>query len=151
MTMTQDALIPAPTVDTRPLPTITTETWLVQRLRPRATPTTCRACHAPIVKARTPEPGSFLAIVDPRPVGELGEALAVLAGLATYELVDWGTKCTIELRLRNEIRRRPIYGYRYPRFKYDVLVEHSCGSDIPRIESTHSMPSPPAQYDECPF
>lgn len=91
----------------------------------------CGNCRAPIMRGLDGDVAAFLVTVDPNPLDPLGEALALLAGRATFELRWQHGRYELEHRDAWSITARPAGTH--PRL--DVVAAHTC--------RTPRLPSPP--------
>lgn len=89
----------------------------------------CPRCKNPILTGLDDDAAARTAHADPTPIAALGEALALLAGRATYDLMTTGQ--------RKELWRRDQWHIQGAR-KYPVLPEHRCGQRL----DTHLDPIP---------
>lgn len=102
----------------------------------RARPDRCKTCRATVVKGWTDEPCAILASADPTPLSNLGEALALLQGRATYDLARRGGRYELDHRESDHIASSPPETPDAWRRNADVLAEHRCHADpLPSIES----------------
>jgi hypothetical protein len=104
---------------------------------------TCHGCQAPILTGLDAARAGYPSRVQPTPVSPLGEALAVAAGVPTYDLTDAGDRYELELRDPHTIPARR---------RWPVLAAHRCGVDWP----TDPAPLIPVRHrsepaDVCPF
>jgi hypothetical protein len=102
----------------------------------RARPTPCKTCRRTVVKGWTDEPCAILAVADPAPLSNLGEALALIQGRATYDLARRGGRYELDLREADHIEGSPPETPNAWRRNADVLAEHHCHTaPLPSIES----------------
>ncbi|KAB2347319.1 hypothetical protein [Actinomadura rudentiformis] len=81
----------------------------------------CPRCYAPILTGLDDDNAARTARADPTPITPLGEAVALLAGRATYDLLaPYG---------RRELWRRDQWHISGAR-KHPVLPEHRCGQPL---------------------
>ncbi|MFT4202174.1 hypothetical protein [Gordonia sp. (in: high G+C Gram-positive bacteria)] len=78
----------------------------------------CRTCNAPILIGWTE---GILAILDGRPLNEIGEMAAAALGLSTY------LRRELRFRRRDQFHRRGPF----PERPETVHAEHRCGQDWP--------------------
>ena len=106
----------------------------------------CRTCRAPVLTGLDAETCAFDARVDPTPLTALGEALALLAGLRTYDLRIVGRIPRIRRRNAAAINRRPAgtpsAGFRAA----DVVAEHRCNTPTADTLTTTPNLQPPATH-----
>ena len=113
----------------------------------RARARTCDACRRPVMSGIDEDFGGQASYADPTPVSGIGEAMARIAGRATFELAHLGDRYELTRRTGPRIRGRPAGT---PRI--DILVGHKCG-DVTRFESAPERIKPAAviQSDQPPF
>lgn len=89
--------------------------------------------------------------VDPEPLSELGEALALLEGRSTVALHHEGGQYVLNLRGHDDIRARPAGTAE----REDVLRQHRCRTALPSgalVAATSFVKTEPAPVgDEPPF
>lgn len=108
------------------------------RLHRAATPTTCRACGAIVLRGLDADACAFTALADPRPVTAAGEVAALRDGRRTYDLDGR----ELSARDRWSIPGRP------PTPRRPVLAAHRCHSPLP---ATWLAPAPDPAPDKEPF
>jgi hypothetical protein len=95
----------------------------------------CPGCRRPIMRGLMPLPTPWPVDADPTPLSSLGEALALLAGVKTYEL-SWSFD-------HYEIRHREwsmvTYGPADTLKESDVLGAHNC-----RVPTSPAWPTKPS-------
>lgn len=108
---------------------------ITRRVRGRA----CRTCGRFVLTGLDSDPPmAGPARVDPTPLSPLGEALALIAGLPTYELLWTGFRLELEHRSAQSIAGHPAGS----RSGVDVVAEHQCGSvALPSLPSAHARPT----------
>lgn len=140
-------------------------TWVIDHLdvttgaRPGAAHATlgrCPTCHGPVLRGLDNHPyGAFDATVDPVPLTAAGEAVALLTGLGTYELLHEGAGYRrLWRRGRYQIAARPAGATDHGRLAYDVYPAHTCQPATRWLPlATRSAFDPPdhAIPDHCPF
>lgn len=102
----------------------------------------CPRCKAPILSGLDDDTAARSVHADPTPINPVGEALALLAGRATFDLTAAGGKR--QLWRRDEWH---ISGRR----KFPVLPEHRCGQPL---DAHADHPPAAARYvipDQPPF
>lgn len=105
----------------------------------------CRRCHAPILTGLDSDVAALPARVDPEPVDQAGELLAVLAGRATYALRRAGLRLELDARSSFHMKTPPGNG------RFDVLAEHACGTPpLPTTASALHRGPAPTQGDSVP-
>lgn len=82
---------------------------------------TCPRCGAPILVGLDADRAALTAHADITTVNAVGEALALLSGRPTYDLVNTGG--------RKELSYRDEWNISGPR-KWPVLPEHRCGASL---------------------
>lgn len=108
---------------------------------------TCKRCGQAILTGLDADAAAGNAYVDPLPLSPLGEALAQIAGLATYELLWTGVRLELEYRDAWSIEGHPAGS----RAGVDVVAEHQCGSaNLPSLPSAHHRPTTAAGYSGPP-
>jgi hypothetical protein len=96
---------------------------------------TCARCGRRVVEAQD-DCGLWIE-VEPRPVGRMGEALALLAHRRTYEIRLWGGRYSVGHRDLFRIRGAPAGSAK----RIDTVVEHDCDAEpIPHIASQLHLP-----------
>lgn len=85
---------------------------------------TCRKCDAECLRGDDHDTMSIKVVVDVAPVDRLGEALAIVAGLRTYDIGPQTGKTARPGAFVLYIREPWHYGCAAR--KYPVLVEHRC-------------------------
>lgn len=101
----------------------------------------CGKCNAPILVGLDADICALLVRVDPTPLDEIGEAMALLDNRATYDFAKG--------QGRKELWPRDLYQIRAPR-RHPVFPEHKCGQPLPAAPS-ESAPARKAFPDEPPF
>jgi len=105
-------------------------------------------CGAPVVAGIDGDVCAFMIRADPQPLNALGEALAILSGLATLKLTRPGGRLLLTARDPWHISGRPWE-------RADVIAEHRCGQFGSPSGYTPSAFRPPALIetddDEPPF
>lgn len=81
----------------------------------------CPRCGAPILSGLDADWCALTARVDPTPLTEAGEALALLTGRRTYDLIGRGDERLLSLRETEHIQA--------PR-RHPVLATHECGKSL---------------------
>ena len=97
-------------------------------IRRNAHARTCTRCGCTILTGLDANTCALAADADPTPISPLGEAVALLAGSRTYDLV-----CTGQ---RTELNHRDRHNIAGPR-RWPVLASHRCGTQWP------ADPNPP--------
>lgn len=162
--MTQDALIPPTTNDilatagrrqSRKVKPAHPATHLASKHPDGIRAGWCWSCKQPILTGLDDLACAFAVRVDPTPLTALGEALARLAGLATYE-VRRGHPVRIVRRGARQILARPA-GSDALRVMgaFDVVAAHECGRVQPEACATTSRLQPTVTAttvdDRCPY
>jgi hypothetical protein len=102
-----------------------------------ARPHNCASCGQYVLRGLDREYGGRDTECDPEPLSPLGEVMALMAGLTTYESNWSGGQHTISRRDRYAIAAH-IAGN-----TIDVLIEHDCKRsrviDLPRIRSVQAV------------
>lgn len=97
-----------------------------------ATLRTCPHCHTPVLSGLDADNCAFSVRADPTPINEIGEALALLTGRRTFDLVGNASGKRLYVREEHNIKS----GRRYL-----VFPEHRCGQSLAaHIEQTPSRP-----------
>ncbi|MGS2641698.1 hypothetical protein [Streptosporangium sp. G12] len=91
----------------------------------------CAGCQQPVLRGLDDERAALPARVDIAPIDEFGEALALIQGRMTYDLIGGAQKKELELRYEWHINKAR---------KYPVHAAHKCG--------TPPLPSTPAQVPD---
>lgn len=101
----------------------------------------CQKCGAPILAGLDADKCALYVRADITPIDEIGEALALMQGRRTFDLVgNWQ---------RKELEYRHSWNIKAPR-RYPVLAEHRCHAPLPpAIAKVPSMNS--ELPDEPPF
>lgn len=102
----------------------------------------CPRCNIPTLRGLDDERAGLPARADIDPVDEIGEALALIQGRATYDLVGDSRKKELEYRYEWHIRK--------PR-KYPVLAAHKCDSPLPTVPAQVPDILVEAEDDRVPF
>jgi hypothetical protein len=96
----------------------------------------CPRCGAPILAGLDADWCALTAHVDPTPITPAGEAVALLAGRRTYDLIGRGDERTLSLRETEHIQA--------PR-RHPVVPAHACGQSLAAfIEKTTVLSKKPA-------
>lgn len=104
----------------------------------------CPSCGAHRIHGLDADWAALPAKVDPRPLTALGEALAIVSGLRTYDLGRYGSGYQLDYRDQGHVQSRPAGSGRS-----DVLAEHRChltldhGPPVLRRRSVTTDPTPP--------
>lgn len=116
--------------------------WNVDGIGRRLSGGRCRRCHATVVRALDDDIAGLPVTCDAQPVNDVGEALALLQGRATYAVVNSLGRWQLDPRDRYRIAaRRPDL----------VVAQHVC--DVPALPAADvaapavALPS----SEECPF
>lgn len=124
--------------------------WLVQTGRlndsgfhEKASAGYCRQCWAFVWRALAD--GSMPATVDGTPLTREAEAIALIAGRATYDMV-WRGKNGYVLDVRNAEKIKAYPAHSTP--GRDVMVDHICGQELPAAPSL--VKQPPKQASALP-
>ncbi|MFC3980191.1 hypothetical protein [Streptosporangium jomthongense] len=104
--------------------------------------TQCPRCFAPVLRGLDAEKCALPVRADIGPIDEMGEAIALLQGRATYDLVGNAQKKELEHRYEWHIRN--------PR-RYPVLAAHKCGSPLPAIPARAPEILTEAESNDAPF
>ena len=149
--MTQDALIPtlrglelgAPKPTRRPAKPPHPSPHLASQHPDGIRATWCRTCRQPILTGLDNLAMALPARANPTPLTNLGELLAQLGDLDTYELRA-GRPTRLIRRLAADITARPAEGPGRRRHDaYDVLAAHRCGHDLTGAATTDThLPAP---------
>lgn len=99
------------------------KTHLSRACRPRR----CARCQAGVYDGLDADVCALRAVVDRQPLSALGEALAALGGLHTYERHSEGGRFVLDLRTADYIASRPA-GITQ---RNDVHAAHKCGMQWP--------------------
>lgn len=120
--------------------------------------TWCRACKRPTLSGLDADECALSAKVDATPVTAVGEAMALLAGRATYTLrLDLARSIVLlERRTASTITRRPAGGAcGLPALAWDVHAEHQCAAiDAQALAATSRLAEAQPDFDpdaHCPF
>ena len=107
----------------------------------------CRDCKAPVLAGLSEDWMAWVVTVDSSPLSPIGEMLAVLGGLRTYELRAHQQTLALWQRDRWQIRGRP------PGVKFDVVADHQCEPvEFPTLNSVYPIPQKKEIDDEqCPY
>ncbi|MEU8035694.1 hypothetical protein [Streptosporangium sp. NPDC049078] len=103
----------------------------------------CARCSKPILRGLDDERAALPARVDITPVDEFGEALALIQGRMTYDLIGGAQKKELELRYEWHINK--------PR-RYPVHAAHKCWTP-PLATAPSQVPAilTEAETDDIPF
>lgn len=109
--------------------------WLRARLGDQGGERSARAgvcgwCKREVLRGMDADRCAAMAVVDAYEIDELGEVIALLRGMTTFDLVLMGGKFELYYRGVTHIRR--------PR-TYPVLAEHDCAYVHPAAANTHPM------------
>lgn len=116
--------------------------WLTTQPTRAVRANICHRCHAEILEGLDDDRAALVARVDPQPVDNLGEYLAIAAGRSTYSLRRV-TPRRYELDHRDQWR---IRGHQWP-----VHAQHICAA-APLPSPPPKPPAPPAAAaTEVPF
>ena len=114
--------------------------WLVEDIRANARCAfrrRCPTCSAPVLTGLDADAAALTVTVDPQPIDALGEALAVLAGRATFEAWTAGPRVELEHRGAGRIAFRPA-----GTSSVAVAAAHRCGSPPPTaVTQRHTRPT----------
>lgn len=106
----------------------------------------CKNCSSPILVGLDDHVAGVKVEIDPTPITQLGEAVALLADRGTYELHRRGG--------RQEIAHRQEWNIRGPRAR-PVFPAHRCGQPLDdHLDTTWTTPPVEQQYptpDGFPF
>lgn len=158
--MTQPELIPTPAAAPAKAPTIADQHAALEARygkRPGqryVKPARCRHCKAWTLRGLDADLGAFPASVDLHPLDALGEALAQIAGTATYQLVRRGRGAALQRRTRHSIACWPAGGPGPGGQSFDVLSEHRCQPlNLPTIPSVFTIANTNERNttNECPY
>ncbi len=158
--MSQDALIPtprglelgAPKTARRPAKPPHPSPHVASKHPDGVRASWCRDCRQPILTGLDDLACALPARVDPTPLTPLGELLAKLGDLDTYELRA-GRPTRLIRRLAADITARPAEGAGRRRHDtYDVLAAHRCGQTLtgPAAAATR-IPPPTSAADATPI
>lgn len=114
-----------------------TEGGVTRRARIRR----CRRCRAPVVSGLDDDVMAEPVDIDPLPLTALGEALALLRNVSTYDLARRAGKYVIDRRTVFEISGWPPESRR----NVDVVKRHECGIQPQGIATSRIEPR--ARYD----
>jgi hypothetical protein len=134
---------------------MTLQPWLVEHIKTTtgaapgartARTRRCPDCHAHTLVGLDNDWAAMSARVDPAPLGYQGEALARLAGRATYALRRRGNTFRLARRDRWQIGARRNWPS-----PYDVVAEHACHiSPLPEITSAYKSNIENAEVSDVP-
>lgn len=104
----------------------------------------CPRCRAPILTGLDADRAALTARCDPTPLTQFGEAIALITGRTTYDLMPDGDRKTLNPRNEDHIKR--------PR-KYPVIAAHQCGASslTPFAEPAPPKRNPNDDDDTPPF
>lgn len=88
----------------------------------------CGWCKREVLRGMDANRCAGMAVVDAHEVDEMGEVLALLRGLTTFDLVAMGGRWELNYRATAHIRRPRVYA---------VLAEHDCTYEHPASTVTH--------------
>ena len=111
----------------------------------RASARTCPRCKVNVLAGDDADRIARLAVVDPTPLNQLGEALVLLEGRATYDLMLEGERLVLNPRTGYWITRRPAGTW----LNSDVVPEHVCRR-VPSQWTTTSVHYRPVHHDARP-
>lgn len=95
--------------------------------RRHVTQQTCKTCHAPILTGLDNDTAGLPTHVDPQPVDNLGEAVAVLTGRRTYDL----RQGSYEEGRGGRLEQRTASSIRTSHRLHPVHAEHRCDQPLP--------------------
>lgn len=134
-------------------------TWLTRRLEAtgdagpdavtrRVRGKACKTCGRFVLAGLDADRAAAPAHVDATPLSRLGEALAQVAGLATYDLTYVNGRLELDgPRDASTIRHFPA-GTR----DVDVVAAHQCvTTNFPALPSVHAQPAAQGCTDDPPF
>lgn len=81
----------------------------------------CPQCRAPVLAGLDADNCALAVRADPTPIGEIGEAIALLTGRRTFDLIGTGGDKKLYLREEHNIKSAR---------KYLVFLEHRCGRPL---------------------
>lgn len=105
----------------------------------------CPTCKAPVLRGLDADIAALKVDIDPTPIDEIGEALAVLDGRGTYELLAG--------RAARHIHHRYEWNIRAPR-RRPVYPGHRCGQGLDAHTDpawTNASLGRPDPADDIPF
>lgn len=122
--------------------------WDTDGIHRAVTTRLCKVCKTRVLTGLDDDACAAPATVDPTPLDTTGEALALLAGRATYDLTRRGDRYELDHRSPLTIRTHPP-GSR----PSDVLTDHRCHApSLPAAPSAHQpRPAPAGCTDDPPF
>ncbi len=103
---------------------------------------TCPHCQAPVLAGLDAERAGTRAVADLTPVNEMGEAIALINGRATFDLIKTGGR--MELNWRDSFA---IEGVR----RYPVIPAHKCGQPLDVFMEAVPAKARYVVPDVCPF
>ena len=116
--------------------------------------TWCSQCKAPILTGLDSDNCAFDARVDPTPLTSLGEFVAKLNNLTTYDVSRPSGTTRLQRRSARRIAAHPAGGCAATLGPYDVLAAHQCHVTMPPTCTTTSRLNPATREgasDVCPF
>lgn len=99
----------------------------------------CRHCQSPTLRALDGDVLAFDVTVNPDPIDELGELLAIATGRRTYDAITTTGRMELE-------PRRPAH---IPNRRHPVLAEHRCHEPLPTARTRRDETG--GVTDEPPF
>lgn len=109
--------------------------WNSDGVSRRLSASRCRQCHAQVVRGLDADVAAVTVVADPQPVDQLGEALALMSGRGTWQLLHRDGGWSLSPRDQWRIAAgKPA----------TVLAEHRCGS--PPLPAGPPIPQP-ARHD----
>jgi hypothetical protein len=104
---------------------------------------TCPRCHAIILAGHN---GGIFALVDPKPLDQRAETLALLSGRNTYDLITEGMPPRLYVEWRSALRIAA-------RRRHPVVASHPCRQRGFTPYKPPKPPKPPIQpvLEEIPF
>lgn len=115
----------------------------------------CHNCRAPILTGYDADVCAFIVHVDVTPITAIGEALALIEGRHSHEiLTPLSGPHKIRRRTATAIKNRPAGTPKQIFGSWDVVLTHQCHNPTPAAliaPSTLTTQADEAANDECPF
>jgi hypothetical protein len=103
---------------------------------------TCPACHTTVLAGLDADAAALPIRCDPTPLDALGEAVALLQGRTTYDL--------IETKTGRELYERSAHTIKKPR-RYQVFATHKCAESLAAFIQQPAEQKAEADHDRPQF
>lgn len=123
-----------------------TAAWILQKQNDAARCASirlCRRCHAPILQGLDADNAAMTARCDPTPLTEMGEAVALLQGRTTYDLVT--------VKAGRELHPRTTHFIQKKERRYLIVATHICGNPLAAFTQPAKQKTKVHDDDTPPF